>query len=234
MCLIRNERNLLHSLFKPGYYIKKELPPFEKCPSKMALLAYTVECLDNKQLKLIESHLEKCDKCLIELIELQKKLPLPSEIELNMSVLKEKKKETIRKPKDVLDIVLKIKDNILELINHTGELIHLTPQLDTVRGKEHKQENAIVIRKDFKDKDISIEITLNRGLDRSGNNLKISLMKLSTEDFMSGIDVLISGMGRQLKEKTNEEGIVEFHGIKAGYHKIKVLYDIITSISIEE
>lgn len=229
VCLIANEQNLLQPLLTKIHYREKNLISVGKCPSRVALLAYSIGCVDKKHLKLIESHIEKCDKCITELIELQKKLFLPTEIELDMSRLK----EPFRKDKDILDIVLNIKGNILELISHTGELIRLTPQFGAVRGKKQEFKNAVVIRKDFKDKDLSVEITINKAIDESGNNLKISLMTLSTESFMPRVDIEIAGIGLTLKAKTNEEGIAKFNVIKTGCYEIKVLHDIITRITID-
>ncbi|MBM4137591.1 MAG: hypothetical protein FJ241_12290 [Nitrospira sp.] len=230
LCLITKERNLLQSLSKSVSSRKKEILPSKSCLSKAAILAYATDCLDDKQLKLIESHIEKCDKCLTELMELQKKLSLPSEVELEMSVLRKKTKETVES-EDILEIFLKIKGHILDLVRHTGELLHLKP-LGAVRGKEPEKEGTFVIRKDLKDKDLSIEITIKKELNESGNSITISMMKLSTEEFISGIDVLLSGMVLLIQGKTNEHGAIEFQGIPAGNYEIKTNYGIIASIFI--
>jgi hypothetical protein len=167
------------------------------------------------------------------LIELQEKLSLPSEVELDMSVLEKSEQETVRTPKDILEIVFKIKRNILELISHTGELLCFTPQLGTIRGKEFKREEAIVIRKDFKGKDLSIEMKFGRQVDKHETNINVSAMRLSTEEFLSGIDVTLSGSGVYQKGKTNEEGGIEFSGIKAGSYEIILPQDTIALLTIK-
>jgi hypothetical protein len=233
MRLITNEKSFLQTLFESGSHRKKVVPSSEKCPPKAALLAYAMECLDSKKFRVIESHLEKCNKCLHELIELQEKLSLPSEVELDMSVLEKSEQETVRTPKDILEIVFTIKRNILEVISHTGELLRFTPQLGTIRGKEFKREEAIVIRKDFKDKDLSIEMKFGRQVDEHGTNINVSAMRLSTEEFLSGMDVTLSGSGVYRQGKTNEDGEIEFSRIKAGSYEIILPQDTIALLTIK-
>ena len=180
-CLLSDEKKLLHSLFKePVSHKSKGVSSTERCLSKAAIFAYANECLDENQLKLVESHLEKCDNCLNELINLQRSMALTTDIELDIQALKSDKTDLAEPKTDILEIILKMKDNILELIRHTGEVLSLKPQFDTVRGKDIRAESPIVIRKDFKDKDLSIEITMNKELVGYGKNVKVSLMRLST------------------------------------------------------
>ena len=232
MCLIRDERNLLHSLLTFTRYREKEIPFSAKCLSKLTLIAYCAESLDKKHSKEVESHLEECDKCLTEMIELQRSLTLPSQVELDMSILKDLKTENYQPAISLFDIVLKIKGDILELIEHTGDISLLTPQVGAVRGKKHERKSTIAVRKDLKDRDLSIEITIVRDLDKPGNYIKISLMRLRTEKFISARAVSISGMGLHQKVITNEEGTAEFHGINMGQYKIDIFNGIIVSINI--
>lgn len=233
MRLITKEKSFLQTLFESAYYTKKAVTSSEKCPPKAVLLAYAMECLDSEKYRVIDSHLEKCDKCLDELIELQEKLSLPSEVELDMSVLGKSEQETVRTPKEILEIVFKIKRNILELISHTGELLSFTPQLGATRGKELKREDTIAIRKDFKGKDLSIEIKFGRQVDEYGTNINVSVMRLSTEEFMPDIDIVFSGRGVYRQGKTNEEGEIEFSGIKSGSYEIIFSKDTIAIITLK-
>ncbi len=208
-CLLSDERNLLKSLFNelvPSEDNKVQLS--EACLTKAAILAYASECLDQYQLKLVESHLEKCDNCLNSLIELQKSMALPLEVEVDTPALPAAHEKAKALRDDILEIVLKVKNHILELINHTGELLSLTPQFGTVRGEEQEIEQSIVIRKDLKDKDLSVEIIVNKELVKNQNNVKVSIMRRSTEEFIQGIDVSLSGKDVSQRRKTNKEGIV--------------------------
>jgi hypothetical protein len=233
-CLLSDEKKLLHSLFKePVSYKSKGVSSTEKCFSKAAILAYAKECLNENQLKLVESHLEKCDNCLNELINLQRSMALQPDLELDISALKQEQTDVAEPKTDVLTIILKLKDNIFELIRHTGELLSLTPQYDVVRGKEIKAEDSIVIRKDFKDKDLSIEITMNKELVDYENNVKISLMKLSTEEFVPGVSVSITGKNIHQQGKTDDNGIIEFYCHIKGKYDISITGNKISSITIQ-
>ena len=119
----------------------------------------------------------------------------------------------------ILEIVLKGKDKFIELIGHNGELLSLTPHLGAVRGKEEREDIPIIIRKDFADRDLSVEVTINREVKESGAAVSISLMRLSSEEFLSGIDVELSG--REMHQKrTTEGGLAEFYGIKSGSYAL--------------
>lgn len=233
-CLLSDEKKLLHSLFKePVSYKSKGVSSTEKCFSKAAILAYANGCLNENQLKLVESHLEKCDNCLNELINLQRLMSLQADLKLDMSVLKSDVKGVTEIKGDILEIVLKLKDNILELIRHTGELLSLRPQFSTVRGKDIKVGDLIAIRKDFKNKDLSLEITVNKELAEYGNNVKISIMKLSTEEFMPGLSVSLIGKNMHQQGKANDNGVIEFSCNLKGSYDINIAGNKISSLTIQ-
>lgn len=221
--LLSDKKSLLGSLFKePIYHKNKKLSSSGRCLSKAAILSYAQKCLDENQLKLVESHLEKCDNCLHRLIELQKTMTLPSEIELDVTALAGTERRVVRTGIDILEMVFKIKENVLELIRHTGELLTLRPQFGAVRGEELKTDSSIVIRKDFKDLDLSVEIIVNKELIESEVVLIVSIMKLSKEEFIQGVDVSLSGDGTYQHRKTDEDGIIKFHGVKEGKYDINI------------
>lgn len=234
-CLISEEKELLQSVFNELVFYKDHSgPSSERCLSSVAILAYANECLDKNQLKLVESHLEKCDNCLNYLIELQKSTALPLEVDFDTpSVLASHKEAKKAKADNILEIVLTVKNNILELINHTGELLSLTPQFGTVRGEDQETEQSIVIRKDLKDKDLSVEITINKELLEDQNNVKVSIMKLSTEEFIQGIDISLSGKDFSQHGQTNKEGNVKFYCNKKGKYDINIADAEVSLISIK-
>jgi hypothetical protein len=233
-CLLSDERNLLKSLFnEPVSSEDRKVQPSDACLSKAAILAYANECLGKNQLKLVESHLEKCDNCLNSLIVLQKSMALPLEVEFDTTAVLAAHKEAKKSRADILEIALKVKNDILELINHTGELLSLTPQLGTVRGEGQQTEQSIVIRKDLKDKDLSVEITVNKELVENQNNVKVSIMRLSIEEFIRGMDVSLSGKDVSQHGQTNEEGIAEFCCDKKGTYAINIAGVEVSLLTIE-
>jgi hypothetical protein len=233
--LFLEEKKLLSVLLlQPSSDKAKSLAQDNKCLPRAAILAYASECLNEEQTKIVEYHLEKCDHCLSELINIQELLNSSTEVDLDMSALTTEKSNLAETMSGILEIILKAKGDLLEVVKYDGELLSVTPQLSPVRGKEQVGKEAIIVRKDFKDKDFSIEIKITKKLDKSGAKLKISVMKLSTEEFISGIDVSLSSKNIiSQKEKTDEDGMVEFHGIRNGKYNIKIQGKDCAFINIE-
>jgi hypothetical protein len=227
-CLLSEEQGLLKSLLSShgGRRQKTEAPG--RCLSKAAILAYAGKCLKEDQLKPVETHLQKCDNCMFELIEVQRMMNSSADLALDMSVLQAGPGIGA----DLLEIVLKTKDEIIELIRHTGELLSLTPQLGAVRGKEESGERLINIRKDFPEKDLSLEMRIGKEVEESGATVGVSIMRLSSEEFLSGMEVELSGQEMQQKRFT-VDGFAEFHGIKTGAYGIKVRGELTVRITIE-
>ena len=231
-CLLTEDEKLIKELLTEPVTQERKALPLPEHLSSWAILAYTNECLNEDQLKLVESHLEKCDNCMFELVRIQRLANSLAALGLDMANLKVSKDALSNKESGVLEIIMEAKDNILELIEHTGELLSLTPQLSAVRGKAYEAEDAIVIRKDFKEKDLSIEITIKKELTETEGFIRLSALKLSNEYFLSGMDIFLSGKNIQQYGRTNEHGIVEFSGIKKGRYDIKVAEEKVALITI--
>jgi hypothetical protein len=232
-CLLSEEQSLLKSLFtEPLRREHAAITASPGCPSKTSILAYAGKSLKEDQLKLVESHLQKCDNCMFELLRLQRSMHSLADLDLDMSVLKAKDISLPMVGKHVLEIVLKGRDKFIELIGHNGELLSLTPQFHAVRGEEEKEERPIVIRKDFTDRDLSVEVTINREVEESGAAVSISLMRLSSEEFLSGIDVELSG--REMHQKrTAEGGLAEFYSIKSGSYALIVNGELTSNLEFK-
>jgi hypothetical protein len=217
-CMLTEDQGVIKALLTEPTHRKQAVTVFsDRCLPKAAILAYNSKCLNEDQLKLVESHLQKCDNCMFELLRLQRAIHSTAEIDLNMSALK----AVTDLGMHILEVVLKVKDNLIDLIRHNGELLPLTPQLSSVRGKEESEKRPIVIRKDFQERDLSVEMTIKREIKESGATVSISVMKLSNEEFLSGIDVELSGQEMH-KKQTTEDGVAEFYGIKTGTYSIKL------------
>ena len=205
----------------------------EKCLSKKALLAYAVDSLSKDQLEQVEHHLEICDNCLTELMKLQKTITAVKDMDFDFVAINEKTSGQAAPSDLFLEIVLKAKDTVIELVRHTGELLTLTPQFAAVRGKGQKAEALIVIRKDFLEKDRSIEITVPKEQIIPGGTVKISIMSLSNESFLPGLYVKLSSTGDAQTGTTNEDGVVELSGISHGRNEIEVDGELVAALVIK-
>ncbi len=221
-CLFDEDKGLINALLASNPHKERvEQVSATACLPRFIIQAYANDALSEDRLKLVDSHLENCNDCILELMKMQRLMKSPIELDLDMSAMKTKAVD-VHGP-NILEIVLSAKDDLLELIRHTGELISLTPQMGTVRGKEvEEQERAIVIRKDFSKEDLSIELRINRVPDDGTENISISLMRLSSEDFIPEMNIEISGEKVHDHANTDENGIAEFYGIKSGSYAINI------------
>lgn len=201
------------------------LPHRKVCLSKKLLLGYVAEGLNDADKKLVESHLEICNPCMEEMMELQKSYLNEAELDFDtvalISALKDNHHE------DILTIVLKdVGRRVFEVIETTGTILtaHF-PSLEAARGKEVPSESeSIHIRQDFPDKSISAEIAIKKGRIPDTCDIRLSLMKMKGND-ISGIlesaRVSISGIGIEWDAVTDEKGEVEFKDLSYGNYKIK-------------
>lgn len=210
----------------------KREPGAKKCLSKKALLAYAVDSLSIDQLKLVEHHLETCDNCLTALMKIQKAMAASPDMDFDTAGMQKTAAAQVGTQETLLEIILKAKDNLIELIQQTGELLTLTPQYGMARGKESASEAPIVIRKDFQNRDLSIEITIQRAWKESGSDITVSVMKLSSEEFLSGVEVSLSGDVLQRTGTTDDEGSMKFQEIHKGKYFVKVWSENAASITL--
>jgi hypothetical protein len=221
--LLSEDQSLLRSLLSEPLGLKKsKTKATATCLSKAAILAYVAKCLSEDQLKLVESHLQKCDNCMSDLLRLQASMNLPTDLHLDMAVLLLGKRIASTKSRSILEIILGAKDKFVDLIRHTGELILPMPQLAALRGEKAEQDDSIILRKDFPDRNLSVEVTVGRLIDESGIALKVSLMALDSEEFMPGIAVELFGESTSNKGITNDDGTIEFYGIESGTYDITI------------
>jgi hypothetical protein len=216
--MAEDDRLIRELSIESGMKNQRKNNPSGNCVTDRSLLAYAVDSLSCDQLKLVEKHLDTCDNCLSKLMTIQKKLTAPSDLSLDFSQFKP---ATATVP-DFIEIVLKATDDLLDLIRHTGELLTLTPQHGAVRGHARQAEESIAIRQDMPQQDLSIEMTIQKKLAETGAVITISLMKLSTEEFLSGRDVRLVSGDKTFSRETNEEGTATFSSIG------KVKYEITT------
>lgn len=237
--LIGDDELFLPSLsrIKPGT-TKRHSPPYgEKCLSPLLLLAYITDSLSKEQLTRVESHLATCDHCIVQLQKIQKQHMTPGELNLDLSCLDAAEEESERLEAKILSIVLRAQHGILELIRQTGQLLVPPVPVHSVRGQgvsEAADEGTFTIRKDFPDKDLSLEVTVRKGFSGGSTSVAVSAMAFSTEGFSEGMEFVLSGSGREDVRKTGEYGVVEFSDVSKGHYAIRDKTGDVVSLVIEE
>ena len=69
-CHLEEESALLQSLSTGPHVHDEQALRTQKCLSRSGLLAYLLECLTEEQNRIVEVHLNECDRCLRTLIAL--------------------------------------------------------------------------------------------------------------------------------------------------------------------
>lgn len=221
-CLLEEDLAVLSALtqVKPQG-LNTEAATTPPCLSRPLLLAYASASLREDRLKQVETHLEKCDNCLFELMKLQRLMLAPAELDMDMSVLRAGAAAV--QAQNILEIVLKLKEDFLELIRHTGELISPAPQFGVVRGRGTEEEDkAIVIRKDFVEKDLSVELKISKAEIKDEFSVGISVMRLGSEEFIPGMNLEVTGEARRESAITDAGGLAVFSGIRTGKYDINI------------
>jgi hypothetical protein len=232
--LLGEEQRLLEFLLPTSGVIKnKVITSTEGCLSKSAILAYGSKRLNEQQTRWVENHLNQCDKCLLETIATQRHIAASADMEIQVPTLDLAEEESIIYPKEILEIILGIADNIIETIKHNGELLSLRPAFGTLRGINDDEKRPIGIRKDFKDRDLSVEVKIISEHGKANFNLIISLMKISNEEFTEGIDIELKNEVISYRSTTDERGVAEFSNINTGTYAVVVDKKLTVHIEFE-
>ena len=236
-CYMEEEVNLLEKLFEErivseskGAWVSQSS---NRCLSRALLLAYSSSCLNGEQAKAVESHLETCNKCLRNLIALQSAAAATLDLDLDLSDMAPAAPSMDKPRIGMFDLVLKVKNDMLELLRHTGEVLSAAPGLAVVRGSAKPTSNSIVVREDFDHIDLSLEIAVPKDFTQKQSSMRISLMNKSNERFLPGTKVSLVGPKSNWEGTTDEEGIVEFSGITVGRYQMVCEGETIASITIE-
>ena len=235
--LITEDERFMLALLRTRGPSGKNAPPNEgrDCLSPLLILAYITDALSVEQLSRVESHLETCDRCMEQMKKLQTLHMMQGEPDLDLSFLDEPEEGYEALQAKVLSIVLRARQGALELIRQTGQMLSPASVAYSVRGQGAGEEELemFMFRKDLKDRDMSVEVAIRRILSGGSISARVSVMVLSTEEFARGMELVLSGNGRDDVQKTDEFGIVVFRDIKMGHYLIRDKNGDIVSIVIE-
>lgn len=226
MAAAASDKELISVLKGSGKTVPR-LPRGKGCLSKKLLLGYVVDGLNEADKRLVETHLEECSSCVGSMEELQMSYLKETELDFDtgamISALKDVRQE------DILTIVLKdVGRRIFEVIETTGMILTTRfTAMEAARGKELPPEaGAVHIRKDFQDKNVSVEISVIKGEEPDTCDIRLSLMKMKGVEIsgiMDSVKVNISGVGIERYAVTDEKGEAEFKELAYGVYKIKAV-----------
>ncbi|RJR42797.1 MAG: hypothetical protein C4576_15465 [Desulfobacteraceae bacterium] len=233
--LMAEERGLIRSLSKAGGAVENRAVSATAagCFSKAALLSYVGDCLDEEQTRRVESHLHECDRCLVETMAIQKRLAATADLEVLGPGSETRKVKPDSPAKEILEIILRAAGNMIETIRHNGELLSLGPALGATRGAGDIERRAIGVRKDFTDRDLSIEVKMSGEGEGPNFDLIVSLMRISKEEFLEGIDIELINESTSSRSTTDRSGVARFKGIGFGSYGLVVDRELTVRITFE-
>lgn len=134
---------------------------------------------------------------------------------------------------DVLDIVLDIKDKVLELLHTTGDLLSGPQLAPALRGKDAAGlKKSIHVVKNF-DR-FSAEVEIEKRVSRSAD-LILRITEKESKKRADGIRVSLLKNEREVESQIMEAGKVKFEDIKPDTYKVLIIKDdkTIGSVNIE-
>ncbi len=171
--------------------------------------------MNNTEAEKFEHHCETCSQCLrgIYLSSHKKKL----EIDINenkylfhKSIAVLDKLDRQKNYQNIIDIFLKISDNVLSVIKTSGEILSNNVPA-AVRGTTIKTDNinSLEIIKDFSDPPLSVQITILP--QESGDELilRLSLFQTVLNEFMDNTQITVDDRIIEAEYFTDENGQAE-------------------------
>jgi hypothetical protein len=178
--------------------------------------------LDPQESQQVKLHLINCDSC-CENIAVQLNLKpiedrqIPSEILEKIKGLVKHQEKCL-----VMEIFLKIKENAMELINTTGDVLvdmELVPApvLRSRSIKDFKEE--VTILKDFNDVRVEVKIESRKTKDF---NVLIVVKKRETQGLLKDLRVTLLKDDVELESYLTDSGLVTFEHISLGKYSVEI------------
>lgn len=202
---------------------KGESPKIDRPhPDEEMLAGFLEGRLSDKDSRQVKEHLINCDSCL-EAFLLNLKLKTPETKEVPQDLLERVKGLlTAKEESSVLEIILKLKEEVLEIINTTGDVLvgqEFMPAC-LLRSRSIKDfKDEVHILKDFKD--IRVELKLEN---KGGKffNLIITAKEKSTQKVLKDLRVALIKDDVELESYLTDSGSVTFEHVLLGKYAVEI------------
>jgi hypothetical protein len=214
----------LEKLIKLVYKIwkAKAAQPQGPHPDEETLVCFLENKLSGQEYARIKAHLVSCDRC-SEIVATQLKLNTIEIKELPQGLLTRVKELVRQEDKiSVLEIYLKLKEKVLEILNTTGDVLvgqELVPApiLRSRKIKDFKDE--VTILKDFKD--IRVEVKIENKLGRSFS-LMVVVKEKASQRIMKDLRVTLVKDDLELESYLTDSGKVTFEHVLLGKYTVEI------------
>lgn len=191
-------------------------------PEEEEFVCFLKGQLTAKENERIKAHVVICERC-SEVLAMQLRLKDIKEEDVSEDVLGRARRILGEgRAIDILDIVLKLKEKTLQLLNTTGDILVgqefvPAPLLRSRSIKDFKDEVFII--KDFKEIRVEIKIE-NRGT--LGFNVTVVVKKKDTQDFFKDLRVTLISNEAELESYLLDSGRVAFEHVALGKYSIEI------------
>ncbi len=178
---------------------------------------YVKQTMPSDEMQIFLEHCRNCLSCLKEVLDQSENEALFQKTMGLMDTLETRAKE------NVFDLVIKVSKRIYEVITTTGEVLG-RPALAPSRGEEAagEEREAIRIIKEFDRPPISLQVSFGKQQKGQDIDLCISLFNRQLDEFISGIEVILSGSGKKQTGETNENGEARFVMPGRGEYQVRL------------
>ncbi|MCK9602931.1 MAG: zf-HC2 domain-containing protein [Candidatus Omnitrophica bacterium] len=191
-------------------------------PDEEAIACFLEDRLSRQEKEEMKAHLVNCDAC-AEVATLQMKIGIVLEREVFPSMIAYVK-DLVRSKEiaPVLDILLKLRDDILEILNTTGDVLvgqelMAVSILRSRRIKEFKDE--VLISKDFKDVRVEARIKNKHG---KAFSLAVTVRNNTTRELMRDLRVTLFKGNKRIESYLVDSGKVIFEDVLLGRYKVQI------------
>lgn len=191
-------------------------------PDEETLVCFLEGRLPQEENELIKTHLISCDRC-AEIFAIQTKLKIGEERQVPLELVERVKNlVSLKDTTPILEILLRLKEKVLELINTTGDVLvgqelMPAPVLRSRRIKEFKDE--VIILKDFQD--IRVEVKIENKLGQEFN-VAVTIKEKQTQEIIKYLRVALFKDDLELESYLSESGRVTFEHVLLGKYTVEI------------
>jgi anti-sigma factor RsiW len=193
-----------------------------ECISDETLSAYVDDRLNAEERSAVESHLARCSRCFEHLVLLKRVVDAResfADLQIPEHVLAKARgliEERCRRPKSILELVVRLQKDLVSLVQTTGELLLPTPEPVPVRG-HRRSDRSMLAHTIVEDTDVTVEVE-----SRSGRPvLRVMLKEVETGRPPSATRVDLSGPGGP-ETRFSEQGLADFGERKPGHYVLRI------------
>lgn len=204
-------------------------------PDEETLACFLEAKLSAKEKEEVMAHLVSCKSC-SELLAIRQGLSESQDKEVSSFVLERAKSLVGQKAKaDILEIFLKLKEEALEIINTSGDILvgrEFVPAPVLRSRKAQGFKDGVVILKDFKEIRIEVKIENKRG---KSFNLAVTAKEKKTQRLIPGLRITLLKGDLELESYLLSESAVVFENILLGKYTVEVstIEDKLASILLD-